>query len=72
VANPSRLHFGQGFLHGDLQRFYYGLGDKNTPHLNIEEDMEFTILRIVKQKLDEIWSETELICAIWTIEINTF
>jgi hypothetical protein len=54
VANPSKLHFGQGLLHGDLQRLYYGLGDKHTPYLNIEEDMEFTIVLIVKQKLDEI------------------
>jgi hypothetical protein len=54
VANPSKLHFGQGLLHGDLQRLYYGLGDKHTPYLNIEEDMEFTIVLIVKQKLGEI------------------
>jgi hypothetical protein len=53
-ANPSKLHFGQGLLHGDLQRLYYGLGDKHTPYLNIEEDMEFTIVLIVKQKLGEI------------------
>jgi hypothetical protein len=54
VANPSKLHFGQGLLHGDIQRFYYGLGYRHTPYLNIEEDMEFTIVLIVKQKLDEI------------------
>jgi hypothetical protein len=54
AANPSKLHFGQGLLHGDIQRFYYGLGDRHTPYLSIEEDMEFTIVLIVKQKLDEI------------------
>jgi hypothetical protein len=26
VANPSKLHAGQGLLHGDFQRLYYGLG----------------------------------------------
>jgi hypothetical protein len=56
VTNPSKLHFGQGLLHGDLQRWYYGLGDRHTPYLNIEEDMEFTIVLIVKHKLDEFCS----------------
>jgi hypothetical protein len=68
------LHFGQEVLHGDLQRLYYGLGDRHTPYPNIEEDMEFTIVLIVKQKPEEICTkfETELICSIWTIKINTF
>jgi hypothetical protein len=67
------LHFEKELLHGDLQRLYYGLGDRHTPHPNIEEDMEFTIVLIVKQKLEEICkSETELICSVWTLEINTF
>jgi hypothetical protein len=48
VANPSKLHFRQGLLHGDLQRFHYGLGDSHTPYPNIKEDMEFTIVLIVK------------------------
>jgi hypothetical protein len=48
VANPSKLHFEQGLLHGDLQRLYYGLGDWDTPYLNIEEDMEFKIVLIIK------------------------
>jgi hypothetical protein len=52
----------------------YGLGDRHTPYLNIEEDMEFTIVLIVKQKLEEICtkSETELICSVWTLGINIF
>ena len=54
VAIPSKLHFGRVLLHGYVQRLHYGLGDKNTPYLNIEEDMEFTIVLIVKQKLEEI------------------
>jgi hypothetical protein len=53
VAN---LHVGQGLLHGDLQRLYYGLADRYTPYPNIEEDMEFTIVLIVKQKLEEIYT----------------
>jgi hypothetical protein len=74
AANPSKLHFGQGLLHGDLQRLYYGLGDSHTPYINIEEDIEFTKVLFVKQKLEEICtkSETDLICSVWTIEINTF
>jgi hypothetical protein len=56
VANPSKLHFGQRLLHGYLQELYYGLGDRNTPYLNIEEDMEFIIVLIIKQKLDEIYT----------------
>jgi hypothetical protein len=74
IPNPSMLHFGQEVLHGNLQRLYYGLGDRHTPYPNIEEDMEFTIVLIVKQKLEEICtkSETDLICSVWTFEINKF
>jgi hypothetical protein len=74
VANPSKQHFGQGLLHGDIQILRYGLGDRHTPYLNIEEDMKFTIVLIVKQKLEEICtkSETELICSVWTLGINIF
>jgi hypothetical protein len=74
IPNPSKLHFGQEVLHSDLQILYYGMGDRHTPYRNIEEDMEFTIVLIVKQKPDEICtkSETELIYSIWTPEINTF
>jgi hypothetical protein len=48
VANPLKLHFGQGLLHGYLQRLYYGMGDRNAPYPNIKEDMEFIIVLIVK------------------------
>jgi hypothetical protein len=41
MANPSKLHFGQEVLHGDLQRLYYDLDDMNTLTLNIKEDIEF-------------------------------
>jgi hypothetical protein len=39
------------------------MGDRHTPYPNIEEDMEFTIVLTVKQKLEEICtkSETKLI-----------
>jgi hypothetical protein len=36
VANPSKIQFGQELLHGDLQRLYYGMGDRHTPYPNIE------------------------------------
>jgi hypothetical protein len=68
VANPSKFHFRQGLLHGDLQRLCYGLGDMHTTYPNIKEDMEFTIVLIIKQKLEEICKvETELICSVWTL-----
>jgi hypothetical protein len=41
IANPSKLHFGQEVLHGDLQILYYDLDDMNTLTLNIKEDIEF-------------------------------
>jgi hypothetical protein len=57
IANPSNIHFGHEVLHGHLQRLYYNLGDMNTPYPNIEEDMEFTKVLIVKKKLEEnsVW-----------------
>jgi hypothetical protein len=74
VANPSTLHFGQGLLHGDIQRLYYGVGDRHASYPNIEEDMEFTIVLFIKQKLKEICtkSETELVCSVWTLEKKLF
>jgi hypothetical protein len=54
VANPSKFHFGQELLYCDLQILYYGLGDRHTPYPNIEEDMESTIMLIVRKKLEEI------------------
>jgi hypothetical protein len=73
IPYVPELHFRQGLLHSDLQRRYYSPGDKNTPYPNIEEDMKFIKVLIVKQKLEEIFpkSKTELICSVWTIEINT-
>jgi hypothetical protein len=41
IASPSRLHFRQEVLHGDLQGLYYDLGDMYTLTLKIKEDMEF-------------------------------
>jgi hypothetical protein len=35
------LHFGQGLLHGDLQRLDYDMGDKYTLNSKIKEDIEF-------------------------------
>jgi hypothetical protein len=55
IANPSKLHFGQGLLHGYLQRLYYVLSDMHPSYPSIEEDMEFSKVLIVKQKLEEIF-----------------
>jgi hypothetical protein len=48
VGNSSKLYFGQGLLHGDVQRLYYGMGERHTPYLNIERDMKFKIVLIIK------------------------
>jgi serine protease inhibitor ecotin len=49
------------------------MGDRHTPYPNIEKDMEFTIVLIVKQKLENLFkSGTELIFSVWTLEINIF
>jgi hypothetical protein len=53
IANRSKLHFGQEVLHCDLQGLNYDLSDVHTPYPNIEEDMEFTNVLIIKQKLEE-------------------
>jgi hypothetical protein len=45
----------------------------HTPYPSIEEDMKFTKVLIVKQKLEEIVKqkpEIELICSVWTLEIK--
>jgi hypothetical protein len=47
-------------VHGDLQGLDYDLGDINTPYPNIEEDIEFTKVLIVKQKLEENFPVWEL------------
>ncbi len=64
VANPSKLHFGQEVLYDDHQRLDYDLGDMHTPYPNIEEDMEFTKVLIVKQKLEENFQVWELNCIV--------
>jgi hypothetical protein len=59
-------------LYGDHQRLYYDLGDMHTPYPNIEEDLEFTKVLIVKQKLEENFPlGTELISSVGTLETNT-
>jgi hypothetical protein len=73
IANPSKLHFGQEVHHCDPRGLDYKLGDTRTPYPNIEEDMEFTTVLIVKQKLEENFSlEVELYSSVWTLETNTF
>jgi hypothetical protein len=57
MVNPSKLHFGQEVLHGDLQRLNYDLGDMDrlTPH--IKEDIEFQIGPVVKLNPGKFSSE---------------
>jgi hypothetical protein len=51
IPNALELHFGQGLLHGGLQRLDYDLGDRYTLTPKIKEDIEFQIGIIVKLKL---------------------
>jgi hypothetical protein len=41
TANPSKLHFGQEVLRGDLQGLDYYLGDMDTLTPQTKEDIEF-------------------------------
>jgi hypothetical protein len=62
IANAQKLHFGQGLLHGGLQRFYYDLGDRYTLTPKIKEDIEFQRGIIVKLKPGKylVWKLSEL------------
>jgi hypothetical protein len=48
ISNPLKLHFRQEVLHGDLQRFYYDLGDMHALTPQIKEYIEFQRGLIVK------------------------
>jgi hypothetical protein len=73
IRNAPELHFGQGLLHGDLQRLDYDLGDRYTLNSMIKEDIEFQRGILIKLKPGNFLSlETELISSIWTLETNTF
>jgi hypothetical protein len=54
IANQSKFYFGQEVLHCDIQGLYYDLSDMHTPYPNIEEDIKFIKVLIVKQKLEEL------------------
>jgi hypothetical protein len=41
IANPSKLHFGQEVLHGDLKRLKYDLSNMHTLTHKMKEDIEF-------------------------------
>jgi hypothetical protein len=66
-------------LHCNIQGLDYDLGDMHTPYPNIEEDMKFTKLLIVKQKPEENFSSlgAELYSYVWPLkeillDINNF
>jgi hypothetical protein len=62
IPNAPELHFQQGLLHFDFKGLDYDLSDFHTPYTNIEEDMEFTKVLIVKQKTGgKVW---ELNCIV--------
>jgi hypothetical protein len=73
IANPSKIHFGQEVLHGDLQILYYDLGDRYTLTPKIKEDIEFQKVIIVKLKPEKISSlKIEWISSVCTLKTNTF
>jgi hypothetical protein len=41
IAIQSKLHIRQEVLYGDIQRFYYDLGNMNRLTLKIKKDIEF-------------------------------
>jgi hypothetical protein len=73
IPKAPELHFGQGVLHGDLQRLYYDLNDMHTPYPNIKEDIKFQRGLIVKLLSWKIFLSLriELYSSVWTLETNT-
>jgi hypothetical protein len=72
IANPSKLYFGQEFLHGDLQRLDYDLGGMHTLPPQIKEDIEFQRGLVVKLNPGKFTClETKSYSSIWTLETNT-
>jgi hypothetical protein len=55
--NPSVHKIGQGVLQDGLNTFLFDLVDMHTTYTNIEEDMEFAMVLVVKQTLE--------ICQVW-------
>jgi hypothetical protein len=70
IPNVPELHFGQGLLHGDIQRFYYDLYDRYTLNLNIKEDIEFQRGLIVKLLSWKFFQSLriELYSSVWTFK----
>jgi hypothetical protein len=50
--NPPVHKIGQGVLQDGLQTFLFNLVDMHTPYPNIEEDMKFSKVLVVKQILE--------------------
>jgi hypothetical protein len=48
VANPSKLHFVQEVIYGDLQRLDYDIGDMDTLTPQIKEDIKFQRGLVIK------------------------
>jgi hypothetical protein len=73
IPKAPQLHFGQGVLHGDLQRLYYDLNDMQPPYPNIKEDIKFQRGLIVKLLSWKIFLSLriELYSSVWTLETNT-
>jgi hypothetical protein len=72
IGNPSKLHFAQEVLYGDLQRLSYDLGDMDTLTPQIKEDIEFQRGLVVKLNPGKFFClETESYSSIWTLERNT-
>jgi hypothetical protein len=54
IANPSKLHFRQKVIHGDLKRLDYDLDDMHTLNLKIKEDIELALFAPLKQILADL------------------
>jgi hypothetical protein len=73
IANPSKPHFGQEALYGDLQILHYNLGDMDPLTNHIREDIEFQrglVIKLSSGKFSQVW-KTESYSSILTLETNS-
>jgi hypothetical protein len=50
IANPGKVHFGQGVHHDNLQGLHYHQANMHTQYLKIEEDIENPKVLSAKKK----------------------
>jgi hypothetical protein len=72
LANQPGLHFGQSWLHFDLNTLDYHLVDMHTLTLQIQIVMAFQSCLLVKLKLEKLLSlEIGSWSSLWVLQTNT-